>query len=434
MKYCGDYHEDATVYIPFSTNDSDGASITVTDLAVGDIKIHKNGVTDEKASTDGVSIAINYDGVTGNHLITIDTSDNTGASGFWVGGADYQVRLEGITVDGQTINLWVGYFSIDNRSGVVYDTRVWLVDPDNGSDDNAGHSFANAKETIAATIAAAATGDEIHILGVANETGLDVGAKAFCFKGLNPVRSQIVAATGNALVLGSVNGIQILDLTITGVEANTGVGIVGVSTNDNLTIKRCVINGATDAIAFAVSSVNVVVEDCKLTGTYDAGVAAGDSIITFKRTLFQTDGTHTADMGYRAWVLSGGRMIIFDACNFETLSSTTTTADIGGLVVTGRCQSVLNNCNFFVNNSNASHTGDMFGVKVIGTSASVWASVVMNNSIVNLVNSASGNTEHSLWQTNEAKISVANCIYDEDNTTGTITRAITAGGVPRLNP
>jgi len=113
-KYYGNIREDDTIELTFNTNNSNGASVTVTDLALGDIKIHKDGNDTERSSTSGISLDINFAGVTGNHMIIIDTSDNTDA-GFYAVGSNYEVRLEGITVDSQTINAFIGSFSIDNR-------------------------------------------------------------------------------------------------------------------------------------------------------------------------------------------------------------------------------------------------------------------------------------------------------------------------------
>ena len=116
VPYYGDFAEDDTVLIPFNTFDSNdpSASVTVTDLADADIKVHKDGGTTEIA-TDGATVAINFDGVTGNHLITIDTS----AHADYATGSEYAVRLEGITVDAATLNAWVGCFSIERAGGAL---------------------------------------------------------------------------------------------------------------------------------------------------------------------------------------------------------------------------------------------------------------------------------------------------------------------------
>lgn len=116
VPYYGDFAEDDTVNIPFNTFTSDdpSASVTITNLADADIKVHKDGSTDEIA-TDGATVAINFDGVTGNHLITIDTSVDAA----YATGSEYQVRIEGTTVDGATINAWVGAFSIERAGGTI---------------------------------------------------------------------------------------------------------------------------------------------------------------------------------------------------------------------------------------------------------------------------------------------------------------------------
>lgn len=116
MQYLGDFAEDATVYIPFNTFSSDDpqASVTITNLVDADIKVHKDGSATQIV-TDGATVAIDFDTITGNHLITIDTS----ASADYAIGSDYMVRIEGTTVDAGTINAWVGSFSIENRFNEV---------------------------------------------------------------------------------------------------------------------------------------------------------------------------------------------------------------------------------------------------------------------------------------------------------------------------
>ena len=125
VPYLGDFAEDATVYMPFNsfTSDDPSASSTITNLADGDIKVHKDGSTTQ-ITTDGATVAINFDSITGNHLITIDTS----AHSDYATGSDYLVRIEGTTVDGATVNAFIGSFSIENRFNAA------AVDLANGTD------------------------------------------------------------------------------------------------------------------------------------------------------------------------------------------------------------------------------------------------------------------------------------------------------------
>ena len=116
MNYIGDYDYGAVVQIPFNTFDSNdpSESVTVTDLITSDIHIHKGSNLSQRTGVSGISLDIDVDGVAGCHLISIDTSDNDDAN-FYVPGEDYEVRIEGATVDEGTINPFVGHFSIENR-------------------------------------------------------------------------------------------------------------------------------------------------------------------------------------------------------------------------------------------------------------------------------------------------------------------------------
>ena len=119
--YYGDFPEDATVLIPFNTFTSDDPAIssTITDLADADIKVHKDGGVTQIV-TDGATVAIDFDSITGNHLVTVDTSAHADYST----GSDYAVRIEGTTIDGGTINAWIGTFSIENRFNEVTVTSM----------------------------------------------------------------------------------------------------------------------------------------------------------------------------------------------------------------------------------------------------------------------------------------------------------------------
>jgi len=109
----GDFNTTETVNIPVNSFDSNDptASVTMTNLAAGDIEIHKDGSTTQRASDAGVTVTIDFDSATGCHMIHIDLSDNTDA-GFYSDGSRYLVRIEGVTVDAGTLNAWVGGFSI----------------------------------------------------------------------------------------------------------------------------------------------------------------------------------------------------------------------------------------------------------------------------------------------------------------------------------
>jgi hypothetical protein len=121
ISYFGDFAEDDTVLIPFNTFSSDdpSASVTITNLADADIKVHKDASLTQIV-TDGATVVINFDSITGNHMVTIDTS----ADAAYATGSEYAVRVEGTTVDGGTINAWIGAFSIERAGGALAVTKL----------------------------------------------------------------------------------------------------------------------------------------------------------------------------------------------------------------------------------------------------------------------------------------------------------------------
>jgi len=129
VSFFGDYDTSETVCIPFNTFSSDdpSASVTITNLVAGDVEIHKDGGTTQRSSDAGVTVTIDFDSVTGNHMLVIDLSDNTDA-GFYSAGSRYQVRVEGTTVDGATVNAWIGAFSIGCTLRPSTDGRTIAVD------------------------------------------------------------------------------------------------------------------------------------------------------------------------------------------------------------------------------------------------------------------------------------------------------------------
>jgi len=136
--YLGDFAEDATVEIPFTTENSSGAAFAPsTTFESDDVKIYKNGSATQKTATDGLTLVSPFDSITGLHHLTIDTSNDTNDTGFWVAGADYTVILDPSdeTIDGQIVVYILATFSIENRfvnSGTG--ARTITVTVDDGTD------------------------------------------------------------------------------------------------------------------------------------------------------------------------------------------------------------------------------------------------------------------------------------------------------------
>lgn len=110
-----DYPAGSTVYIPFASYNSAGASVTLTGLAVTDVEIYKNGSVTQRASDAGIALldtdGIDFDGITGLHGFSIDLSDNTD-SGFYAVGSEYWVVVSAVTIDSQTVTFIADRFRI----------------------------------------------------------------------------------------------------------------------------------------------------------------------------------------------------------------------------------------------------------------------------------------------------------------------------------
>jgi hypothetical protein len=124
----GDFKYGAVVYVPLNTYNADGASVTLTGLAVTDIEIYKNGSVTQRASDAGYVLldtdGIDFDSITGIHGFSIDTADNSTA-GFFGPGNDYWSVVSAVTVNAQTVN-FVRTFSIENRmaAGLLVRTTI----------------------------------------------------------------------------------------------------------------------------------------------------------------------------------------------------------------------------------------------------------------------------------------------------------------------
>jgi len=116
------------VWIPVNTYTSDdpAASVTATTWLNTDCHVHKDGGTTQRASSAGETLSIDYDSVAGNHLLEIDTADNTTAN-FYEAGSTYHVRIEGATVDAGNVNAWIGTFQIGYPNAILNTTIATLA-------------------------------------------------------------------------------------------------------------------------------------------------------------------------------------------------------------------------------------------------------------------------------------------------------------------
>ncbi|KKN58454.1 hypothetical protein LCGC14_0551860 [marine sediment metagenome] len=122
MAYLGDYPVDATAYIYFDSFDANGASASITGLAVTDIEIYKNGSITQRASDAGYTLldtdGIDFDALVGINGFSIDLSNDTDA-GFYAAGGEYVIVVSSVTLESQTVSFIAGTFSIERTGGAL---------------------------------------------------------------------------------------------------------------------------------------------------------------------------------------------------------------------------------------------------------------------------------------------------------------------------
>lgn len=148
MKYLGDFAANSLVTVLFDTFDANGASTTISGLAISDIKVYKAAqaspgyITSLRASTsgyflldtDGTDIGQGSPQTPGIHGFVIDTSDNTDA-GFFAAGNDYWVVVNAVLIGSpqQTVRFIAARWSIQNR---FKDVNVVQISGDATAADN----------------------------------------------------------------------------------------------------------------------------------------------------------------------------------------------------------------------------------------------------------------------------------------------------------
>lgn len=107
-KYLGDYIEDATIDFMFSTFSP--VTSAPAALATGAVQVYKANNLGQTST--GVTLTADFDGITGQNHVRIDTSDS-----FYATANDYSVVLSGGTVGGVAVTGTVlATFSIENRN------------------------------------------------------------------------------------------------------------------------------------------------------------------------------------------------------------------------------------------------------------------------------------------------------------------------------
>lgn len=152
---------------------SSGAPTTISGLATTDVKVYKDGSTAERASQAGYTLldsdGINFDSIVGICGISIDTADNT-VAGFWVAGSRYNVVVDSIQVDGQTLSFNLGSFYLGFQDA-IRDTYIATLSSQTVFTLAAGSGDDNAYNGCLVVIQAIGSGTRLCFGRISSYTG-----------------------------------------------------------------------------------------------------------------------------------------------------------------------------------------------------------------------------------------------------------------------
>ncbi len=290
-----EYPLGATIYGLLHTFDSNGASITLTGLAVTDIEIYKNGSVTQRASDAGYALldtdGIDFDTTTGIHGISIDLSDNTDA-GFYAVGSYYTVVLASVTVDTRTVNLVLGSFRIMAAESVAGKPKV---------DVDAWLGTAAATPTVAGVPEV----DVTHWIGTAAATPTTAGVPEV----------DVTHWLGTAAATPTTAGVPEVDITfIAGAAVSTttaqlGVNVVnaaGTAWGSGAITAASIAAGAIDADALASDAVTEI--RSLASGTSDSGTTT--TMVDAVRTEADTDYWKGALIVFTSGAIAGQARVI----------------------------------------------------------------------------------------------------------------------------
>jgi hypothetical protein len=107
--WLGNFDEDSTLVLFYSTVDKNGGRFDLSSDTTPDVECYKNET--QTPITDGILETYNINGITGLNRVVIDLS----VSASFVTGADYMITRIDSTIDTETVNALLGFFSIENR-------------------------------------------------------------------------------------------------------------------------------------------------------------------------------------------------------------------------------------------------------------------------------------------------------------------------------
>lgn len=232
--YLGDYAEDATLDFKWGTQQLGVGS--VTRATNGTVSVYKaNGTTQ---STSGVTDTEDFDSQTGLHHCRIDLS----ADAFYATGADYSVVVLGMVIDGQTLNVTIAHFSIENRFNAAAEDLA------NGT-DGLGAIKAVVDDILTDTAEIGTAGAGLTNINLPNQTMDIVGNITGNLSG------SVGSVTGNVGgIAGTLNTLDDLDTAQDSQHSTTQTAIADLPTNSEL---ATALGTADDAVLAAIAALSI---------------------------------------------------------------------------------------------------------------------------------------------------------------------------------
>lgn len=375
-----------TLYIPFHTFDSNGASITITGLAVTDIEIYKNGSVTQRSSDAGYALldtdGIDFDGITGIHGISIDLADNTDA-GFYSAGAFYWVVISAITVDTRTVNFVLATFYI----GPVAANATQILGTAISTPATAGILDVNVKniDNDAASASGTVTFPNATLASTTNITAGTI-ATVTNVTTVNGLAANVITAT--SIAADAITAAKVADGTIDAAtfaaDAITAAKIAAdVSTELNAAVLAILGTPAGASMSADIAAIEAQTDDIGAAGAGLTALATQASVNTIDG-IVDSILVDTAEIG-----VAGAGLTAIDLPN-QTMDITgNITGNLSGSVgsVTGAVGSVTGAVGSVTGNVGGNVTGSVGSV--VGAVGSVTASVTVGALAANVITAAS---------------------------------------------
>lgn len=286
----------STIYIPFpSYAGSTGASAATTGLAVGDIRVYKDGNTTERASTSGFTLSdtdgLDFDTLTGINGFSIDLSDNTTA-GFWAAGSRYWVIVADVTIDSQTVRFIAATFTI-GLPGAVLNTTIATLSSQTSFTLTAGPAEDDALNGCIVYIHDVASAAQGGFAVVQDYTGSTKTVTLVAGTTFTAAASDNIMIMPPALVPTAFG--RTLDVSSTGEAGVDWANVGSQSTSVNLSATTTnVVNTATNVTTVNGLAANVITAASM---NADASAEIADAVWDEDATAHQTGGTFGQAIG-----------------------------------------------------------------------------------------------------------------------------------------